>query len=233
MARKPDRFEKVLRRGRYLFHVHTDWTDGKSSLADYCVVAKKLGFQVLILTEHIRRECNYDFQALLELADEQRLIHGLEILVGVEAKILPHGVIDVPEHVLPEIEVLAIAEHSFQADASTLAESLEQAFESLRSAEFARVWVHPGLGLILKKAVPEYVFRGVLQAALKCGVYIEHNLRHKLPPKQFLPLIPPNCTVIGLDAHSAEEVEYLAKEALQKESELAGGTRNTRDERGI
>lgn len=221
MERQPGRFEKILRKGRYLFHVHTDWTDGESSVADYCAVAKKLGFQTVVLTEHIRRECSYDFRAFSRFVEAQRLVHGLEIVVGVEAKILPNGFVDVPKWVLSEIEVLAIAEHSFQGDAFTLADSLIQAFKSFHKAEFTRVWVHPGLGLFLREAAPEPVFKEVLQTALECEVYIEHNLRYKLPSKLFLPLIPPTRIVIGLDAHSVGEVGLLVKEVLQKEGELA------------
>lgn len=220
MARKSDRFEQVLRRGHYLFHLHTDWTDGQSSLYDYCIAAKRLGFQALVLTEHIRRECGYDFRGFLESANEQQSIHDMEILVGVEAKILPSGLVDVPEEILPEIEILAIAEHGFQEDALTLVESLNRAFESLRDTGFACVWVHPGLGLLLKKNLSESAFQEILQVALECGVYIEDNLRYKLPPKPLLPMIPPTCAVVGLDAHSVEEVEKLAEEALQKEGEL-------------
>jgi len=220
MERQLGRFEKALQKGYYLFHLHTDWTDGKSSLADYCIAAKKLGFQTLILTEHIRRKCTYDFRAFLELAKEQQLILNVEIIVGVEAKILPNGFVDVPESVLREIDVLAIAEHSFEGDAYALADSLIQAFKSLRKAEFACVWVHPGLGLLLKKAAPESLFWKVLQTALKYGVYIEFNLRYRLPPRSFLSQIPSSRMVIGLDAHSVGDVETLAEEAIRAEEAL-------------
>lgn len=228
MGRQPGRFEEALRKGYYLFHLHTDWTDGESSVIDYCTAAKKLGFQTIIFTEHIRRKCSYDFQAFLRLAKEQQSIHGVEIMVGVEAKILSNGLVDIPEWILPDIEVLAIAEHAFQGDAFTLAESLIRAFKSFRNAEFARVWVHPGLGLFLKKAAPEPLFQKALQAALENGVYIELNLRHKLPPESLSPLIPLASAVIGLDAHSIEEVEELAEEVLHKEGNVASAAWNER-----
>jgi len=219
MAKWLGRFEKMLRRGHYLFHVHTDWTDGKSSLADYCLSAKMMGFRSIVLTEHIRRKPSYDFRALLQLAREQQSIHGLEILVGVEAKVLPNGLVDVPEWILSEIDVLAIAEHSFQGDATTLADSLSKALDSFRNAEFARVWVHPTLGL-LKKSAPEPLSHGVLQAALRAGAYIEVNLRYRLPPESLLASVTLSNVVIGFDAHSVADVERLAGEALHWEDML-------------
>jgi hypothetical protein len=59
-------------------------------------------------------------------------------------------------------------------------------------------------------------------------VYIEINLRHKLPPEPFLSLIPSSKTVVGLDAHSAAEVKELSEIALGLESKIA-----TWDKRGL
>lgn len=102
--KQPGQFEQALRRGRYLFHVHTDWTDGKSSLADYCVAAKKYGFQSIILAEHIRRDPTYNFWEFLQLVEEQQASHAIEIVVGMEAKVLPGGFLDIPDRVLSETD---------------------------------------------------------------------------------------------------------------------------------
>ncbi len=213
-------FEHALRRGRYLFHVHTDWTDGKSSLADYCAAAREHGFQSVIIAEHIRRQCTYDFRAFLQLVEEERLACAMEIVVGVEAKVLPGGSLDISDEILTEIQVLAIAEHSFRGDAYTLAQSLIQVFKSFRNAQLARIWVHPGLKLLQQQPASAHFFQEALQLALEHEVYIEFNLRHKLPPEPFLSLIPPSRVVIGLDAHSVAEVELLGKVALDMESKL-------------
>jgi len=214
------RFEEALRRGHYLFHVHTNWTDAKSSLSDYCKAASSLGFQSIILTEHIRRKCTYDFQAFIKSVEEKRPICGVEIILGAEAKVLPGGSVDIPDEVLPEIEVLGIAEHSFEGNAATLADSLIRTFKSLRDAEFPRVWVHPGLGLLRKKHASVSLFQEVLHAALEYKVHIEFNLRYRLPPESFLSLSPSPSVVVGLDAHSVMDVVELAEEALYWQSQL-------------
>lgn len=222
MGKHSDQFEEVLRRGRYLFHIHTNWTDGKNTLADYCVVAQKLGFKSVIIAEHIRRQCNYDFRAFLEAAERQRTNGRIDVIVGVEAKVVPGGFLDIPLWVLSKIKVLAIAEHSFEGDVYALARALMQVFKSLQNAEFARVWVHPGLKLLREYSAPKVVFQEVLHAALEYNEFIELNLRHRLPPELLLSRIPPSRVVIGLDAHSVEEVEVLAEEALRIEGALAG-----------
>ena len=218
-GKQADQFEQVIRSGRYLFHIHTNWTDGESTLADYCIAAKESGFQSIILLEHVRKECNYDFRAFLRLIEEQRAAHAIEILVGAEAKILPNGSLDVSEMILSSIQVLGIAEHSFQGDANKLVSALDRAFRSYRDAGFARVWVHPGLKLLL---LSPQSFQEVMQLALEHEVYIEINLRHKLPPESFLSIIPLSKAIVGLDAHSIDEVKKLSEMALDLENRIAG-----------
>ena len=223
MEKQPGQFEQVIQRGRYLFHIHTDWTDGKSTLADYCIAAKEIGFQSIILLEHVRKECSYDFRAFLRMVEEERVTHAMEILVGAEAKILLNGSLDISETVLANIQVLGIAEHGFQGDASTLAHALGRAFESYRGAEFARVWVHPGLKLLQRRHMSMKFFQEIMQLALENEVYVEVNLRYKLPPKPFFSLIPSSKAVVGLDAHSIDEVKGLSEIALDLENRIANG----------
>lgn len=206
--RQPARFEELVRRGHYLFHFHTDWTDGKSSLPEYCEAARGLGFQSIIILEHIRKETSYDFATFLELVEQQRRMWDLGIVVGVEAKVLEDGTVDMPEAAGSHIEVLGIAEHSFGGDANVLAEALCQAFRHYSKGNLACVWVHPGLKL-LRKFKAERAFEEVLEVALSNRVFIEHNLRYDLPPSWVLSRVPQSSVVVGLDAHSVEEVKRL------------------------
>lgn len=217
--KQPARFEELLRRGRYLFHVHTDWTDGKSSLSEYCETARKLGFQSIIVVEHIRKEASFSFNAFLEFVEQQRRTQEVEIAVGVEAKILEDGTVDMPDTVSSHIEVLTIAEHSFEGDADMLAEALCRAFRHYSRGNIVCVWVHPGLKL-LHSFNAERAFKDVLEVALSNGVFIERNLRYDLPPHWALSRVPRSSVVIGLDAHSVEEVKRLAKVVLDHEMEL-------------
>lgn len=217
MRRKqPDRFEKALERGKYLFHIHTDWTDGISSLSEYCEAAKKLGFKAIILLEHIRKRCSYNFDAFFKLAQQQESKHDVEIVVGVEAKVLPDGTVDMPDSIYSQIEVLGIAEHSFKGDAGMLAKALYQAARWCRELGFPCVWVHPGLGL-LHTYNDRLAFQKIMDVALCNGLYIELNLRYNLPPEWALNKIPSRSIVVGLDAHSVEEVRRLARRVLDKE----------------
>jgi len=219
-GRYMDRFEKTLRKGNYLFHIHTNWTDGQSSLSEYCAVAKEMGFQSIIVLEHVRRECTYDFQDFLRMVEEERVAHQIEILVGVEAKILPNGFVDVPEAILPHVQVLGIAEHSFQGKIAELSHALQLSFQHYQKIVPALVWVHPGLKL-LKQLQAFKAFQETMKFALNVGAYIEVNLRYNLPPEPFLSQIPTYRLVIGVDAHSINEVKEFGKAILDLENKIA------------
>jgi len=213
-------FDKAIRRGRYMFHIHTDWTDGVTSLANYCIAAKEIGFKSIIPLEHVRRECVYDFRAFMRMVEEQKNNSDMEIHLGAEAKILPDGSLDISEMILSNIQVLGIAEHSFKGDTNTLFRALSRAFRSFKDAEFARVWVHPGKKLLQQQPESYRLFQEAIQIALESNVYIEVNLYHKLPPEQFFSLVPLPKVVVGLDAHSIDDIKLFGEIAFDLESKI-------------
>lgn len=227
MEERLGQFEQAIRRGRYLFHIHTDWTDGMNSLADYCITAKEIGFQTIILLEHVRKECGYDFRAFMRMVKENKSANDIEILLGAEAKVLPDGSLDISETILENIQVLGIAEHSFKGDTNTLFRALSRAFKSFQSAEFARVWVHPGIKLLQRQPESFRFFQKAIQIALDNKVYIEVNLYHKLPPEYFFSLIPLSKLVIGLDAHSVDDIKLFSEAAFDLESKIDNGPKKT------
>lgn len=211
MGQSLELFEKVIRKYTYLFHFHTNWTDGKNSLADYCVVAKKFGFKSLVLLEHIRRSPSYEVSALLQEVAEHEERYGIVIIPGLEAKVLPGGSLDLPEEALANIQVLGIAEHSFQGNSRCLADALIHAFRIYSQWGVPLVWVHPGRRLLrTNDPDSQSLFAEVLMYALQIGVYVEFNLRYKLPPESERELVPYSRVVVGLDAHSVEDIKTIA-----------------------
>ena len=54
----------ILNKGEW--HIHTDYTDGKNSVFEYCKVAERLGIPLLAFTEHVRKKMDYDFDQFVE-----------------------------------------------------------------------------------------------------------------------------------------------------------------------
>ena len=100
-------------RGRYLFHFHTQHTDGKLTGRDYFDWAQAHGVQSLLFLEHVRREASYDVPAFVEEVKELEQQFGIRAGVGFETKLLPDGTLDItPEH-CALAEIVGIAEHGF------------------------------------------------------------------------------------------------------------------------
>ncbi|MBM3298887.1 MAG: PHP domain-containing protein [Deltaproteobacteria bacterium] len=215
MERGLARFRRMLREGRYLFHFHTSLTDGYASLQDYCEAAKELGFKYVTLMEHVRRVNSYDFSALVrEVARVRERFRPMEIFLGVEAKVLPGGLLDVSDEVLAKVDVLGIANHSFPLEAHPVPEATASAFERYRARGIARVWLHPGLHLLDATESSLHLVEGLLALALERGVFVEFNLRYGLPPEELRTPVPASRVVLGVDAHSIADVEASAAALL-------------------
>jgi len=199
-----------LSRYRELFatgdwHVHTSYTDGKSTVAEMCSRAEELGIPLLAFTEHVRRKLDYDFNALLEEIDAARSRHDMVILSGCEAKVLPDGSLDAPDEVLETVDYPIFAFHSFPDDVDLYLGCAEKVIASRKMA----AWAHPGL-FLRKKGIelPDDGLEAVLGQVKRAGLLMEANSRYALPPASWarrcrelgIPLVR------GSDSHSAADL---------------------------
>lgn len=193
-----EKFKRLLKTP-YLFHLHTNYTDGKSTVEDYCLWAQKHGYTSLFFTEHVRKKLNYDFSLFLaDIEKARNKFKGLTIWSGIEVKILPNGELDVPEN-LSGIEVICFACHSFPKDAGTLEEALKRAFADEKWKGLVRVWTHPSS---IRRYVEEKdrvkFLKTMIAFAKNRGIFIEYNrVYDKLFSKNY---------VVGQNAHSVDEL---------------------------
>jgi putative hydrolase len=101
------------------FHVHSVFSDGVSTVTDNVRVARERGLRRLCLVDHVRRDTTWvpDFVRAVRSLPE---LPGMEILTGVEAKILDRvGHLDLPggAGALAGIDLVLIADHQFPAEA--------------------------------------------------------------------------------------------------------------------
>ena len=128
-------------------------------------------------------------------------------MLGVEAKVLPGGDLDISEEILEMIELLGIACHSFPPQKETYVESLKRAFKRNPAGRLVRVWLHPGLFFKRRGIVDNVALLSLAELAIQEGIYIEYNIKYRLPPENVQARIPPFCKIIGADAHSVKELE--------------------------
>jgi len=205
-----EKFKALTSTDNYLFHLHTNYTDGLNSIEDYFRYASKNKFKTIVFTEHVRRKISYNFDDYLsEIRRIETKFENVNTIVGVESKIFPDGSIDIPESILPMIDLLCFACHSFPDDITLYEEAFKEVFVDAKWKSFIRVWVHPGrylqrIGLTKHNTD---IFHGLLNTAVGEGVFIENNLKQVVLLRNIIESIPSESLVVGHDAHSVSELE--------------------------
>jgi len=167
------------------WHIHTNHTDGRNSVTEYCQKAVKEGIPLLAFTEHVRRNLDYDFRDFLSEVEQVRAKFDLIILSGCEAKVLPDSELDVEEWILQEVDYPVFAFHSFPNDISKYLKSVE----AVLSNKYVSAWAHPGLlatkyGLNMSDKELMEIFELMNQN----DVLLEVNSKYGMPPQKWLDL---------------------------------------------
>ena len=205
-----EKFKALTSTDNYLFHLHTNYTDGLNSIEDYFRYASKNKFETIVFTEHVRKKISYNFDDYLsEIRRIETKFENVNTIVGVESKIFPDGSIDIPDSILPMIDLLCFACHSFPDDITLYEEAFKEVFVDAKWKSFIRVWVHPGrylqrIGLTKHNTD---IFHGLLNTAVGEGVFIENNLKQVVLLRNIIESIPSESLVVGHDAHSVSELE--------------------------
>jgi histidinol phosphatase-like PHP family hydrolase len=198
-----------LFRGRFLFHCHTNLTDGQPTVEEYVRYAAEHDLDRVVFLEHIRRAPSYDVPAFAAdvRAWGERL--GVPVTVGFEAKVLPGGDLDIDDAHLALADVVGIAEHGFPDDVDLWERSLRRTFVEHGGGERIAVWVHPGLWLKKTRRLESHrdVYLDLLDAAQAADVLVEQNARYGLIPDELIERVRPDRFVRGIDAHRIADVE--------------------------
>jgi len=209
-----EEFNEMMKSGNYVFHIHTNYTDGISNVNAYFEYASQNNIDVIIFTEHVRKDLKYDFDTFVEdVREKNRKFPKIRSFVGCEAKLLPGGGLDIPINILSKINVISFACHSFPQDLELYRLSFKKLFANDEWKSFTRVWVHPGRFLkklnILDKNLG--TLEELVNIALSEGVLIEENLKEALPPTEVLKSIPAENIIVGYDAHSIQELDAIRR----------------------
>lgn len=204
MTKRWEAYTEELLRGDW--QVHTTWSDGKHTIAEYCREARRKGLRLIAFTEHVRRELRYDFWAYMrEVEAARKQFPDLILLAGCEAKVLNRqGDLDATPEVLAKSDLVLGAFHSFAEPEHYL-----EALEAMLSNPWVDSWAHPTLyahkrGIVLTDAQEERLVRLCMD---KC-VLVEFNGKYNLPSPTLREKVHTlgAAYVYGSDAHSAPEL---------------------------
>jgi DNA polymerase (family X) len=225
-----------------LVHCHTTYSDGKNSILEMAEAAQALGMKYITITDH-SRSAHYAGGVTLdrlkqqwdEIAAAQERV-SIRILRGTESDILSDGMLDFPDSVLEQFDVVIASIHArHRMDRAAMTQRIERAL----SLPLFKIWGH-ALGRILNHRDPvDCDVPRLLDALAQSRGAIEINAdphRLDLPPA-WIPAarergIP---FVVAVDAHSVNGFHVLryGVTMARRGGLRKGEVLNTRDANGF
>jgi len=96
-------------------HSHTYWSDGRNSIEEMVLAAKKLGYQYIAITDH---SAAYGLNAegvrrqIAEIRTLRERLDGIHVLTGTEVDIFADGSLDLPHEILSQLDIVIGAVHT-------------------------------------------------------------------------------------------------------------------------
>ena len=196
--------------------MHTDWSDGKSSIREMALEAVKIGHEYIAVTDHsgsLRIANGMDEKTIKRQMKEIDVLNAemdITILKGVEANIDPYGYLDVPNKLLEEMDIVIAGIHSgFKQNKSELTRRTISAMAN----EHVNIIAHPTGRKIQERNAYELDFERIFEASVDNGTMLEVNSqmnRLDLRDMDVKQAIEHGCKiVINTDAHSKQELHNM------------------------
>lgn len=202
---------------RGVLHCHSQYSDGKASIADMAKAARDRGWRYIGISDHsqaafyaggLSRERVREQHA--EIDELNASLDGFRVLKGIEADILADGHLDYGDELLDEFDFVIGSIHSrFSMEAAAMTDRVLAALDDTRLTILA----HPTGRLLLSREAYGIDLQAVLEKAREVGAAVELNAdphrldldwRHLQTAKRLGVTIE-----IGPDAHSANSLDYL------------------------
>jgi DNA polymerase (family 10) len=198
-------------------HVHSDWTDGRSTIAAMAEAAQARGYEYMALTDHSRRVAMAHgldparvSRQIREVDRVNARMRGFAILKGIEVDILKDGRLDLPDATLSQLDIVVASVHShFDLARAVQTDRVIRAMENRHVSVIA----HPTGRLIGEREPYEIDMERVISAAHDLGCCLEINAQpdrldlndahiHAAKAKGVK-------LAISTDAHSIDTLDYM------------------------
>lgn len=99
------------------YHMHTNFTDGKNTIEEYVIKAKKIGLKEIAITDHVWRSSDW-VDEYVQKIKMLRKKHSFKILVGLEAKVIDfEGHVDISDADKKKVDFIMGVVHRFVPEA--------------------------------------------------------------------------------------------------------------------
>ncbi len=198
-------------------HVHTNLTDGRSSLAEMAEAAKRKGYEYIAVTEHSKHvtvargmKAGDVLKRNEEIDRLNERLGRITILKSMELDILDDGSLDLPDEVLRELDLVVCSVHyKFNLPRDKQTERVIRAMDN----PYFNILSHPTGRLINERRPYELDMEKIMQAAKERGCFMELNSH---PDR--LDLNDMDCKMardigvkiaISTDAHSTNDLDFM------------------------
>jgi DNA polymerase (family X) len=160
-------------------HIHSTWSDGRSSIEEQAEAAQALGFEYIAICDHSPsmgiagglspEELDRKIEAISAINDEMK---GITVLVGAEVDIKADGELDYDDDLLAKCDVVVASIHMAQQQKQrTITGRMITAIEN----RHVDIIAHPTGRIIGQRDPYEIDMAAVLEAAAKSGTAMEIN----------------------------------------------------------
>jgi DNA polymerase (family X) len=160
-------------------HCHTDWSDGKATIAEMAVAARDLGYEYVAICDHtpnVRVVPGLDADALRRQAEEIAAVNEalapFRVLRGTECDIRADGTLDLPDDVLAQLDWVQLSLHAGQRQSEDVL--TRKVTEAMRHPA-VRCLSHPKGRIINHRPPNALQLERVIELALEEGVALETN----------------------------------------------------------
>jgi DNA polymerase (family 10) len=198
-------------------HMHTVATDGHNTIREMAEAALARGYGYIAITDHSKNLAMTNglneeraLEHVKQIRQVDREMEGrIRVFPGIEVDILGDGALDLPDHVLAEMEVVIASVHTLLNQPRE-----EMTARVMRAIEnpYTRILGHPTGRLLLRREPFAIDMPTVLRRAAELGVAVEHNAapeRLDLSDRELRLAKELGCKmVINTDAH---DTRHMAK----------------------
>jgi DNA polymerase (family 10) len=164
---------------RGTFHCHTNWSDGKNTLAEMAAEAHELGLDYLGIADHSKSSFQANGLNELRLAEQIDLIAaynaknpGFHVFAGSEVDILKDGRLDFSDDVLAKLDyVVASVHNAMSQDEEAMTARVIRAMEN----EYVTMLGHATGRLLLQREPYKINLEKIIDCAARTGTWIELN----------------------------------------------------------
>ena len=165
-------------------HTHSTWSDGKGTIEEMALAAKKAGLKLIAITDHshsIGITGGMDVKAVRKRRKEieavqEKMGKSIRLLQGVEVEIKADGQLDYPDEVLAELDIVIASLHvSLRQPRKKVTQRMLNAIQNPN----VDIIGHPTGRLVAEREPADLDMDAVFAAAVESGVALEINANFK------------------------------------------------------